>query len=198
MTERRFHRPAVVPPHELDAAAESADPAQLREAAHEVARALIEHGRSDHAGPHVERLVGLVQEVGLDALAEVWSRRPARSLPGALWRLYVLREWARSRPVDLAAAFAAGARHAQADHVVSGLAEPPEPAGLVHLADEILAGAFSGDLAVALHRAAAFCRVVAAGDADREHGPAVRGARLLDLASDLDACGALERTQRLE
>ena len=37
------------------------------------------------------------------------------------------------------------------------------------LADAILRGVFEGDLAVALERAAAFCRVVASGRADRAH-----------------------------
>ena len=39
---------------------------------------------------------GLVDDLGLDTVAELWADRPARSLPGALWRLYALREWVRA------------------------------------------------------------------------------------------------------
>ena len=58
------------------------------------------------------------------------------------------------------------------------------------LTDAILRGVFEGDLAVALQRAAAFCRVVAAGRAERaaHHGrPGPRGRRRSDPPSGLDA-----------
>ena len=46
-----------------------------------------------------------------------------------------------------------------------GVAEPPGPAEMQQLTDAILTGVFDGDLAIALERAAAFCRVVASGRA---------------------------------
>ena len=58
------------------------------------------------------RLVALVDELGLSTLAELWADRPARSLPGALWRLYALREWVRRDPVGASADYAAGIRFA--------------------------------------------------------------------------------------
>jgi hypothetical protein len=46
---------------------------------------------------------------------------------------------------------------------VAGVAEPPGPAEVQDMSDAILGGAFTGDLADALERAAAFCHVVATG-----------------------------------
>ena len=63
------------------------------------------------------------------------------------------------------------------------------------LIDEILRGVFSGDLAVALERASAFCRVVSAGRADVSSGTeaAEHAANLLGMADDLAASARLWR-----
>ena len=61
-----------------------------------------------------------------------------------------------------------------------------------------LQGVFDGDLAVALDRAAAFCRVVSAGRASTSEGEvaAARAADLLGTAEDLSAAaGAWRRDQ---
>jgi hypothetical protein len=80
--------------------------------------------------------------------------------------------------------------------VVAGVADPPSPAAVQELADQVLGGVFTGDLAVALERAAAFCRVVATGtavlaDAEPQHEPAHRATRraadLLRTAGQLEA-----------
>ena len=52
---------------------------------------------------------------------------------------------------------------------IAGIAEPPRPEELQRVADQILAGVFDGDLAVALERASAFCAVIAAGRAELAH-----------------------------
>jgi hypothetical protein len=71
---------------------------------------------------------------------------------------------------------------------------------MVAVADQILRGAFTGDFAVALERAAAFCLVVAAGRAYATEGTAAAtgAARLQELAIDLTACAKLWRAGRLE
>ena len=77
------------------------------------------------------------------------------------------------------------------------------------LADDILSGVFSGDLAVALERAGAFCRVVATGAAfeaqtdeghadDRAHRTTLRAAQLLRTGEDLERCAVLWREGRLD
>lgn len=192
-------RPAMLTPSALEAFGGTVDPVQEIEAAHETAAVLVHAGRGAHDPRVTARLVDLVEDIGLSTVADLWAHRPARSLPGALWRLYVLREWVRRAPDEASRDYAAGIRFADVDHAVAGAAEPPGPAEVTALADAILAGVFEGDLAVALERAASFCRVVAAGRADRSEGEevAARAANLLDTATDLRAAAALWRLGEL-
>lgn len=139
------------------------DPAELVEAAHQSAAMVIAAGRDADSA---EEFVALIDEVGLSTLAELWSERPARSLPGVLWRLYVIREWIRRDPDRASREYTAGMRHAEAHHAVAGSAEPPGPTEVGLVADEILRGAYHGDFAIALDRASSFCHVVASGRAD--------------------------------
>ena len=186
---------------------ESLDPAKVTEVAHETAAAIVRTGRAAHDPELTSKLVELVDDLGLSTLAELWADRPARSLPGALWRLYVLREWVRRDPVGASADYAAGIRYADVPHVVAGVSDPPGPVEIQELADAILTGVFEGDLAIALQRASSFCRVVAAGraqranDADANGVEAIdpqwgsthtrRAASLLTTGDDLEACARL-------
>ncbi len=192
-------RPAILTPSALEAFGGTVDPVQQLEAAHETAAVLVHAGRGARDPRVTARLVDLVEDIGLSTVADLWAHRPARSLPGALWRLYALREWVRRSPDEASRDYAAGIRFADVDHAVAGAAEPPGPAEVTALADAILAGVFEGDFAVALERAASFCRVVAAGRADRSEGEEVanRAAHLLDTATDLRAAAALWRVDEL-
>jgi hypothetical protein len=192
---RQPRRPAMMSPAAIEAFGGTVDPMKEIEAAHQTAAVLVHAGRAAHDPAMTARLVDLVEELGLSTVADLWAHRPARSLPGALWRLYVLREWVRRAPDEASLDYTAGVRFAGVDHAVAGPADPPGPTEITALADAILAGVFDGDLAVALERAAAFCRVVAAGRADRSEGEeaATRAAHLLDTADDLTAAAALWR-----
>ncbi|HEX5568606.1 MAG TPA: hypothetical protein VFY14_17055 [Streptomyces sp.] len=180
-------RPSYLAPASLDAQAGAGelDPARVTEAAHETAAVIVGTGRAARDPEVTARLVSLVEELGLSTVAELWADRPGRSLPGALWRLYALREWVRRDPVGASGDYAAGIRFADVPHVVAGVAEPPGPEELRTLTDAILTGVFQGDLAIALERAAAFCRVVSAGRAD-----------LADARDADDPCGASAQTRR--
>ena len=185
-----------------------ADPAELAEAAHATAIALVTVGRSTDDPAAAKRLVHLMDDVGIDTVAEMWADRPARSLPGVLWRLYALREWVRRDPAEAALDFRAGEHLAEVARVVAGAAEPPTPEALRELLDAILGGVFRGDLAVALERAGAFARVVATGracraddcgDADPSTATELtrRSASLLRTAEDLEAAAKLWRSADL-
>src|SRR5690606_41273056 len=67
------------------------------------------------------------------------------------------------RRLPLRDALPIGVELATSDSVGAGAPIPAGPAELVALIDTILRGAFTGDFAVALDRAAAFCRVQASG-----------------------------------
>ena len=192
-------RPATMSPAAIEAVGVAFDPMQEIEAAHQTAAVLVHTGRAAHDPTVTARLVDLVEELGLSTVADLWAHRPARTLPGALWRLYVLREWVRRAPDEASLDYTAGVRFADVDHAVAGAADPPGPTEVTALADEILAGVFEGDFAVALERAAAFCRVVAAGRADRSEGEesATRAAHLMDTADDLTGAAALWRLGEL-
>lgn len=175
-------------------------PAEVTEIAHQSAAILVGAGRATHDPEVTGRLVTLVDDLGLSTVADLWSGRPARSLPGTLWRLYALREWVQRSPEQASREYAAGIRFTD----VAGIAEPPRPEELQRVADQILTGVFEGDLAVALERASAFCSVVAAGRAelahDRDHvdpdgaSDLTRTAlAMLTTGEDLRACARLWR-----
>ena len=202
-------RPAFFSPAAMEGQGGSVpDPAEVTEIAHETAAVLVGTGRAAEDPALTARLVALVDELGLSTVAELWADRPARSLPGALWRLYALREWVQRSPDEASADYAEGIRFTDVNHVLAGVAEPPGPAELRELSDAILRGVFEGDLAIALQRAAAFCRVVAAGRAERAHttdaqdrdaagAQTRRAASMLGTAEDLEACARLSTAGEL-
>ncbi len=176
---------------------EGSDPIAQLHAAHETAAVLLRQGRAAADPSVTERLVDLVGEIGLSTLADLWAGRPARSLPGALWRLYFLREWMRTDSSGVARVYALGVRFSEPDHVVAGI-EPSRPEEVRRIADDILRGAFAGDFGVALERAAAFCSVTSAGSAELDGREAlVRATRLQQMSADLAACARLFRAGNL-
>ena len=203
-------RPARYGPDALEAHGGTLPgPAEITEVAHQTAAILVGTGRAAHDPAVTSRLVTIVDDLGLSTVADLWSARPARSLPGALWRLYALREWVRRSPEQASREYAAGIRFTDVAHAVAGIPEPPRPEEMQRVADQILAGVFEGDLAVALERAAAFCSVVAAGRAELAHdtdavdpGAATdltrSGAAMLTTGDDLRACARLWRLGELD
>ena len=193
---RAPRRPAFFSEAALEAHGPAYDPTEQIHVAHETALALVHAGRAASDPAVTQKLVALVDDIGLSTLAELWSQRPARSLPGALWRLYVLREWVQRAPDDASREYAAGIRFTGPNHAVAGAAEPPGPQEMVRVIDEVLRGVFEGDLAVALERASAFCRVVSAGRADISSGDesAEQAANVLVMAEDLTVCARLWRS----
>ncbi len=200
-------RPAMLDRYAAEGLPDAVDATTRLEVAHTTARALVHRGRaSGDPGVH-ERLVRLVDEEGIEAVAAMWADSPAATLPGALWRLYVLREWVRRDPRAVAETYRLGTGRAQVADVVAGVASPPGPAEVRDLADAVLSGVFTADLAVALERAGAFCRVLATGsalDADLVEDAELAGritagaAGLLRTAEELEGAAALWRADRLD
>ena len=173
------------------------DPAETAEAAHTAALAVVEAGRSDATPETTDRLVRLVDDLGIDTLAQLWSARPARSLPGALWRVYLVREWVQRQPEAAAREYGFGMAVAPVSHAIAGMVDPPGIDEVKDLSDRILGGVFDGDLAVALERAGSFCRVVATGRAHLEDGDVAAASALITTAEDLEACARLWRADAL-
>ncbi len=206
----QFHKPTQFSGAKFDEFEGGADPAHISRVAHETAQALLSRVRGNPDPVVIERLVAFTDEQGIDAIAELWAQSSARSLPGALWRVYLMRLLIKQSPEDIAFLFQRGTEITPTiDHVVAGAPTPTGPAEIVELADQILRGLFQGDFAIALDRAAAFCRLAAAGatsvadDVDnteplRSTALTTQALRLSETAADFAACSSLWRRDSLD
>ena len=209
MTDQ-FHKPTQYSGDKFDEYEGGEDPAQILRVARDTAAALLTRARSSDDPEVLERLVAYTDEHGIDALAELWARSRPTSLPGALWRIYLIRVMIRQNPDDTSYLFQRGSETlATIDTVVAGAPLPTGPEEIIALADQILRGLFRGDFAVALDRAAAFCRVTSAGctsvadDVDLitpERGSELttRALRLSIIADELTSCARLYRAGSLD
>lgn len=205
-----FHGPALFGGSEFEGFAGGEDPAAVTRAAHETARVLLARARESGDADLVDRLVRYTDEHGIDALAELWARSGPHTLPGALWRIYLVRLMIRQDPEGVSLFFQRGSELLSTiDPVVAGAPTPAGPDEVTELADRILRGVFDGDFALALDRAAAFCRVAAAGTnsvaddqdvahPDRASELTTRALRLTTTAEELSACARLARDDSLD
>lgn len=197
---REFHKPVRRPSDVIDELGGSGDPADLSAVAHDTAAALLHRVRAADDPASVEQLLAYTDANGVSELAELWSSAGATSLPGTLWRLYRVRQVVVDAPEPASYLFRRGLDIDQGvNQAIAGAPTAPSPEELVSLATEILRGAFTGDFAVALERAAAFSRVLALGCDDVAHGEAAseRGHRYRALADEFTAAAALWRQDRL-
>ena len=144
-------RPAQLEDAQIEAIEGDADVAYNSELAHTSAQALIPMGTHFREKDRslVARILDLVDEEGVDVVAETWVRSPEDSLPGILWRGYLLREWIRRDKDDVAR------RYEVAKAAADGAeAELPKPGALRQEWDLVLAGADEGDFAELLDRSA--------------------------------------------
>lgn len=208
-TPREFHKPVRLPGETFDRLFTGSDPAETARVAHSTAAALLARVRNDPQPEVVDRLLAFTDEHGLHDLAELWSKAPSHSLPGALWLLYLLQLTIHNDPQTAALLYERGRVELRSvDPVVAGAPVPASPEELVTVIDTILRGAFTGDFAVALDRAAAFCRVQASGathladdheatEPERATAFTRRALRLSTMAVDLSGCAALWRRDAL-
>lgn len=205
----QFHRPVRRPSASFDNLAGAADSAESARVAHATASALLTRAREDSSGASAERLIAFTAQHGIDDIAELWAHSPAVSLPGALWRLYLLQLAIHNDPHTSALLYERGrVELGSADAVVAGAPVPASPEEIVTLIDTILRGVFRGDFSVALERAAAFCRVQVSGathladdyektEPDRATELTTRARRLHTYANDLSAAAGLWRVDGL-
>jgi hypothetical protein len=205
-----FHKPTQFSGSKFDEFEGGADPAHISGVAHETAGALLARVRENPDAAVVERMIAYTDEHGIDAVAELWARSSPRSLPGALWRIYLVRAFVGQDAEFASYLFQRGTEVTPTiDHVVAGASTPTGPVEILALANQILRGAFQGDFAIALDRAAAFCRLTAGGAAsladdvesvnpDRGTELTTRALRLSETASELASCAQLWRRGQLD
>jgi hypothetical protein len=205
-----FHKPTQYSGDKFDTYEGGEDPAQILRVAHDTAHALVNRARENDDPEVLDRLIAYTDEHGIDAIAELWARSSPRSLPGALWRIYLIRLLIRQDPLGTSLLFQRGSEVLETiDTVVAGAPLPTGPDEITALADEILRGIFVGDFSIALDRAAAFCRVCAAGatsiadDADfvsdeRAAELTSRADRFALTGDEFSTCARLQRTSQLD
>ncbi len=169
--------------------------------AHDSAQLLLDGVRQAEASGERQALQNVLDYAtahGLDTLAELWADAPANSAAGALWRLYLLRAMLKDQSEETVLAFTRGiALSPGIDPVVTGAQKPATPAELQRISDDVFRGVFTGDVTIALHRAAAFARVVSLGltdlandnelsEPERSKALILRAARLRSMAHELD------------
>ncbi|MGK0714843.1 hypothetical protein [Leucobacter sp. W1153] len=163
---RNFQRPVLQPSASFDWIIGSDEPGAAHRLAQETSWALLDRVRQMADPEVVERVLGLAETEGIDDIAELWATAGAHSLAGMLWRIYLLRRIVHADPEGTADMFRAGQSvSVTIDPVVAGAAEPVNPQSIAELCDTLLRGVFAGDLAIALERAASYCRVMSLGAA---------------------------------
>ncbi|MDO4900950.1 hypothetical protein [Actinomyces sp.] len=214
---RQFHRPARLDPEAAENIEGGVDTAVASELAHRAAQALVGGFPEDdlEADASVERITrdgvaGAVAGHGVDAVAELWADSPATTLPGALWRLFLVREWIRRDPdlverryatvVDLSTIASepeAAAARVRLDAALVDARRVPAPQELRAALDGVLGGQVDGSvpaLVPVLTTTAGFLRALAAGssaawiddDADElAHRVTRRDSALLTTADEL-------------
>ena len=205
-----FHKPTQYSGDKFDTYEGGEDPAQILRVAHDTAHALVNRARENDDPEVLNRLIAYTDEHGIDAIAELWARSSAKSLPGALWRIYLMRLLIRQDPEGTSLLFQRGSEVLQTiDTVVAGAPMPTGPEEITELADEILRGVFTGDFSIALDRAAAFCRICAAGagsladDSDltspeRASELTARANRFALTGDEFAVCARLQRAGELD
>ncbi len=114
-SNRTPRRPARLFPQVAENVVGESDPAEQSEFAHATAWALlgVVNGRFDRET--ICRIQETCRLDGLDLVAETWSKSPAFTLPGSLWRLYLLRQWQQINPTLVEQRYLDGVEVLQAD-----------------------------------------------------------------------------------
>lgn len=153
MNAKQPRRPAQLKPEQVELIEGEIDTAVNSDLAHTSAQAVVPLEGQHREDPEVmERVLTLIDSEGIDVLAETWVRSPEESLPGILWRGYLLSEWIRRYPDDVKMRFEA-AKEALDDHP-DKLDLVRDPNEVRELWDEVFKGNFHGDFAEVLRSSA--------------------------------------------
>lgn len=157
-------RPAILSAVQAEAIVGDEDPAEASVLAHTSAWAMLGVEDGDFTREAIERLRAAVRSEGADFVAELWSRSPDFTLPGALWRLYLFVEWYRRDTAGVQARYALGVGAQRLPGLERPLRDAPLPL-VIDEAEAVLGGTGTEDaledVLVAVARA---MRIIAAGE----------------------------------
>lgn len=169
---RMPRRPAMLEPAQAEQIIGDTDPAAASELAH--ASAWVVMGLTDDTYPTdaPTRVRDLIAREGVDAVADLWSRSPEFTLPGALWRIFLLHEWLIREGDVVETRYRQGlAVASHSDPQVAGnevrfSAAELTPTAVGHSIAHLFAGEHSEDTMDEVFRGAAtLMRILAVGDA---------------------------------
>ena len=166
---RQFHRPARLDPEAAEQIEGSTDTAVASELAHRAAQALIGGfpGTETEDDPITRSgIVAAVATNGIDDIAELWADSPATTLPGTLWRMFLVREWIRRYATVIDLTEADDTTNARLESALGEARPVPSPTDLRERLDAVLAGSVEGsvtEIAPLLSATAGFLRALAAG-----------------------------------
>lgn len=200
-----FHKPVRRPGDVIETLIGGGDPAEDSELAHDSAAALLGRVRGASDPALVDRVIAYADEHGIDDVAELWAVAPAETLPGAMWRIYLLRHTVVTDPDGIGYQFRRGLEvEGGPNRAIAGSSFAPTPQEVADLSTTILRGAFTGDFAVALERGSAFARVMwagleelANGDQERSADHRKQAAGFATMADHLHAAAKLWREGQL-
>lgn len=189
-TQRIPRRPAILDYAQTEAIVGAQDVADSSVLAHSTAWALLGVGDEDFDGRALARLKELVSTGGIPLVAELWASSPDFTLPGALWRVYLFREWYHRDPLIVAELYLLGLGAERVPGLERPLNDAPLDEVIAH-ADALLRGECTDDdleeIFTAIARA---MRIIAAGD------PRV-GQQWIDDPHDALAYGVTMRARAL-
>ncbi|MFC5369637.1 hypothetical protein [Arcanobacterium bovis] len=165
MSTYKPRRPAQLKPEQVELIAGNADTAANSELAHTSAQAVVPMGNHPMVDSDViVRVKTLIVAEGIDVIAQAWAESPAESLPGVLWRGYLLHEWIRRFPDVVRERLAAASLFAQESgtpELANNAELVPDYEELLALWEEVFRGDFRGDFAQVLRSSARFTDFIA-------------------------------------
>lgn len=205
-TRKTPRRPARLDAEQAENIPGAEDGAISSEVAHLVAQTLL--GIEKESDSNTQRLRQLLESGGIETVSELWSNSPATTLPGTLWRLYLVYQWYLRDPKLVNDRFTQGISALKNGKAIS---EEHCEKSVAALMDE-LAALWRAQISIAqlaplLDRTGDFLQVLASGvsaewikDARDELADPVtlRPRALLQTASDLKLSARAAQVNRLD
>ncbi|WP_124055361.1 hypothetical protein [Arcanobacterium ihumii] len=168
MSTYKPRRPAQLKPEQVELIEGNADTAANSELAHTSAQAIVPLSGHVMADPDViVRVKTLIVSEGVDVIAEAWANSPQDSLPGILWRGYLLREWIRRFPDVVRERLAAArlfAEESENDELKTNFELVPSLEDLLEQWNMVFRGDFRGDFEDVLRNSARLTNFLASVD----------------------------------
>ncbi|MBV7363320.1 hypothetical protein KRX54_02595 [Actinomycetaceae bacterium TAE3-ERU4] len=162
LENRGFRRPAMLEPEVAEQIPGDEDPAITSSAALTAARALLGHSDDEFTAEQVDQLAKVIENEGVDTVSALWARSSALSLPGQMWRLYLLYMWCQRAPKVVQARYDEGIK-ALEEKASERHLTLPDLGKIQEEIGKLMGGKGTADLSGLLRQAGLLMHVLAAG-----------------------------------